>query len=180
MGGLTARIFAHEYASEVAGVVLIESMSPGQFAPVAEGAPATYAHPDFQSAIAPVLARFGLVRLLVGPLGLAPNLPEDLKGPYLARLVRPTYLKTSADETAALPASGAQASAVQSLGDVPLIVLTGRLQPERWQAWQADLVQLSPNSQHLFAEKSGHVVEMDEPQAAVDAITKMVQQVRGQ
>src|SRR5512133_732893 len=30
MGGLTVRVFAHDYATEVAGVVLIDSMSPGQ------------------------------------------------------------------------------------------------------------------------------------------------------
>ena len=30
MGGLTVRVFAHEYPAEVAGIVLIDSMSPGQ------------------------------------------------------------------------------------------------------------------------------------------------------
>ena len=31
-GGLTARVFAHAYAEDVAGVVLIDSMSPGLIA----------------------------------------------------------------------------------------------------------------------------------------------------
>jgi pimeloyl-ACP methyl ester carboxylesterase len=63
---------------------------------------------------------------------------------------------------------------------VPLIVLTGRLHtaPPDWQAWQAELTKLSGNSQQLFAEKSGHNVQLDEPQAAVSAIVQMVQQVR--
>ena len=34
-GGLPVRVFAHEYAAEVAGVVLIESMHPGQAKPSA-------------------------------------------------------------------------------------------------------------------------------------------------
>jgi alpha-beta hydrolase superfamily lysophospholipase len=40
MGGLTVRVFMHEYPAEVAGVVLIESMSPGSARPSALAAPA--------------------------------------------------------------------------------------------------------------------------------------------
>ena len=42
LGGLTVRIFAHDYPTEVAGLVLIDSMSPGQMTqPPAEIAPQT-------------------------------------------------------------------------------------------------------------------------------------------
>src|SRR5215213_9385758 len=37
MGGLPVRVFVHEYATDVAGVVLIESMNPRQAKPSAEG-----------------------------------------------------------------------------------------------------------------------------------------------
>jgi hypothetical protein len=49
-----------------------------------------------------------------------------------------------------------------------------------WMAQQAELLELSTNSQQLFAEKSGHSVEFDQPDAAVGAIVRMVEQVRGQ
>jgi hypothetical protein len=69
-----------------------------------------------------------------------------------------------------------QAQAVKSFGDLPLIVLTRGLdQDPDWQAGQAALLQLSTNSQQLFAEKSGHNIELDQPDAAVEAIVKMVQ-----
>lgn len=180
MGGLTARVFAHEYASEVAGVVLIESMSPGQFAPVPAGAPPAFAHLSFASSLTPILARFGVVRLLVRPLGLIPQLPGGLQDAYVSRLVLPSTLQATADETQGLPAAGAQASAVKSFGGLPLIVLTGRLHtaPPVWQVWQTELLQLSTDSQQLFAENSTHSIETEEPQAAVSAIVQMVRQVR--
>jgi len=43
---------------------------------------------------------------------------------------------------------------------------------------QAELLQLSSNSQQLIADKSGHNIELDQPQAAVDAIVKMVEHLR--
>ena len=180
LGGLTARVFAHDYPADVAGAVLIESMSPPQFTTIS--AQPLYAHTGPSTFLPILLARFGIVRLLVRPMGLVPKLPQSAEGPYVSRLVRPSNLQATEDETAGLPASGAEASRVQNLGKLPLIVLTGRLHtaPPGWQAWQTELLQLSTNSQQLFAEHSGHTVETDEPDAAVSAIVKMVEQVRQQ
>jgi hypothetical protein len=72
-----------------------------------------------------------------------------------------------------------EAGAVSTFGDLPLIVLTGKLnQTPGWQAGQAELPKLSSNSQQLFAEKSDHMVAVLQPDAAVAAILKMVEQVR--
>jgi hypothetical protein len=46
-------------------------------------------------------------------------------------------------------------------------------------AQQAELLQLSSNSQQLFATRSGHNIEFDDPEAAVGAIAQMADQVRG-
>ena len=43
---------------------------------------------------------------------------------------------------------------------------------------QAELLDLSSNSQQVFADKSGHNVEFEQPDAAVGAIEMMVEQVR--
>jgi hypothetical protein len=68
---------------------------------------------------------------------------------------------------------------VKTFGDLPLIVLTGKLNDRQgWQEWQTELLQLSSKSQQLFAENSGHIIQLDEPDAAVAAILQMVQQVR--
>ena len=78
-----------------------------------------------------------------------------------------------------MPASLDQAGAVKSFGDVPLIVLSRGLDADPdWQKMQAELLQLSSNSQAVVADKSGHNIHFDQPDAAVGAIGRMVERVR--
>ncbi len=65
-GGLPVQVFVHDYPAEVAGVVLIESMYPGQ---------STYATQSQMFSVASVLTRFGIVRLLARPLGMSADVP---------------------------------------------------------------------------------------------------------
>lgn len=181
LGGLGVRMFVHDYASEVVGVVLIESMSPKQRAqlPAGEGS-----QPNLQSRFYSILggaARFGVARVLARPLMdlLSPqSLPNE--NSYYARFVRPQSMQAARDEAQSLAASEEEAAAVTSFGDLPLIVLTGALHtsPPDWQTWQAELLQLSSDSQHLFAEHGNHVIQIEEPDAATAAIVKMVELVR--
>lgn len=178
LGGLEVRVFAHEYASEIAGVVLIDSMNPKQV---------TQSHQDGQSqsnsqsqpfSFQAMLARFGVARLLVKLPAIAPSVGPNQEA-YYPLYIRPQAFQTTANEYQGLPASGAQAAAVKTFGDLPLIVLTAKLNDmPSWPEWQNELLQLSSNSQHLFAENSGHTVQADEPEAAIAAIIQMVERVR--
>jgi pimeloyl-ACP methyl ester carboxylesterase len=179
LGGTSVRVFVSEHASEVAGVVLIDSMNPGQ---------ATQPHVQAQSKSDPqsqpfslqaALARFGIARLIVKLPVIASSVPAGQEA-YYPLYIRPQSLQTADNELRGIPASLAQAAAVKTFGDLPLIVLTARLNDNPgWPEWQNELLELSSNSQHLFAENSGHIIQSDEPQAAVAAILQMVQQVRG-
>lgn len=172
LGGLAVRVFAHEYSSEVAGVVLIDSMSPRQFTQ-SQGA-GTQSQPFSLPAM---LARFGIVRLLARPLGIMPSVPSE-ENAYFSRLVSPQSAQTLTNESQGMPAASAEASAVETFGDLPLIVLTAKLNPiEGWQEWQTELLQLSSNSHQLFAE-SDHNIHFEEPESAIAAILQMVEQVR--
>ena len=178
LGGTSVRVFVSEHASEVAGVVLIDSMNPGQ---------ATQPHVQAQSQSYPqsqpfslqaALARFGIARLIVKLPVIASNVEAGQEA-YYPLFVRPQSLQTSANELGGVPASLAQADAVKTFGDLPLIVLTARLNTNPgWPQWQKELLELSSNSQQLFAENSGHTIQADEPEAAVAAILQMVEQVR--
>lgn len=179
MGGLSVRVFAHDYAAEVAGVVLIDSMSPAQFPPSPTDTQPQTASPVPGFSLPVVLARIGLVRLLAGPLGFKPALPAEEQKAFNAFSVTPRSIQAWRDEGAGMPESGAQARAVKSFGDLPLIVLSRGLdQKPDWQAMQAELLQLSSHSQQLIADKSDHNIEIDQPEAAVAAIVKMVEQLR--
>lgn len=180
LGGLTVRVFVHEYAADVAGVVLIESMSLRQAKPSATGTPPAATRSSGFS-ILTLPARIGLVRLLAGPLGLKSDFSPDVQPAYTAFSVTPRAFQTGLDESAGLREDFIQASAVNTFGDLPLIVLTSKLNtsPKEWQEWQTELLQLSSNSQQLFAEHSGHNIQIEQPEAAVAAIIQMIQQVRG-
>jgi pimeloyl-ACP methyl ester carboxylesterase len=178
MGGLTVRVFAHAYAAEVAGVVLIESMHPRQAKPSTTATP-PQAAPASRLSIYTLPARIGLLRLLAGPLDLKSGLSPEVANAYIAFSVPPRSMQTQLDEGKGMPESLVQAGAVTSFGAVPLIVLSrGQDQEQRWQEMQADLLHLSSNSQHLIADQSGHNVQLDQPAAAVEAIVKMVEQIR--
>ena len=171
LGGFIVRIFAHDYASEVLGVVLVDSMNPKQV---------TQSQSNFLARVYSLQAAFARVgggRLLM-KLGILPGMPPNEEA-YWPQYIRPGSLQASASEDQGLPASAAEAAAVKSFGDLPLIVLTARLNDHPgWPEWQTELLQLSSNSQHLFAENSGHTIQIDEPEAAVAAILKMVELVR--
>ena len=172
LGGFIVRIFAHDYASEVAGVVLVDSMNPKQVTESLSNKLALF------SSLEALLGRVGVARLVVKLPAIASGAPPNGEA-YYPLFIRPQSFKTTANEYKALPTSATEAAAVTSFGDLPLIVLTARLNDNPgWPEWQAELPQLSSNSQHLFAEHSGHVIQFDEPQAAVAAILKVVQQVR--
>jgi pimeloyl-ACP methyl ester carboxylesterase len=178
LGGASVRVFVDHSASEVAGVVLIESMSPSQ---------ATQPHIEAQSQSDPqsqpfslqaALARFGIARLIVKLPVIASSVPGGQEA-YYPLYIRPQSLQMADNELQGIPASLAQAAAVKTFGDLPLIVLTAKLNNNpSWPQWQKGLLELSSNSQHLFAENSGHNVQADEPEAAIAAILQMVQQVR--
>lgn len=178
LGGTSVRVFVSEHASEVAGVVLIDSMNPGQ-ATQPHVLALSQSDPQSQPfSLQAALARFGIARLIVKLPVIASNVEAGQEA-YYPLFVRPQSLQTSANELGGVPASLAQADAVKTFGDLPLIVLTARLNTNPgWPQWQKELLELSSNSQQLFAENSGHTIQADEPEVAVAAILQMVQQVR--
>ena len=178
LGGLPVRVFVHDYPAEVAGIVLIDSMHPGQSKRSAADANTQATTQTHALPVLPTLARLGIVRLLGQPLAGAVSVPEDQKA-YNSRFVLPQSVQEWADESRALPDSLAQAGAVTTFGDLPLIVLSRGLDLDpAWQAGQAELFQLSSNSEHLIAEQSDHNIAFNQPGAAVAALVKMIEQLR--
>lgn len=175
LGGYTIRVYAHDYPEEVAGVVFVDpqnlSTSKGSaFNPAPK--------PAGNSPIS-WLARIGVVRLLAGPLGSIEDLPVADKQAYTAYAVAPRSVQTFLDEGMGMSEGAAQARAVTSLGEIPVILLSrGKDMDPESKASQARYLKLSINSQHLVAEKSGHAIMIEQPDAATAAILKMVEQVR--
>jgi hypothetical protein len=140
LGGLPVRVFVHEYAAEVAGAVLIESMNPNRFNSISPDVLTQSRSQSQPFSFGAMLARLGVGRLLVKLPSIAPCVSTNDYA-YYSRFIRPQSLQATTDESQGMPASGAEASAVQSFGDLPLIVLTGSLNNDgrTWRTMHTDV-----------------------------------------
>ena len=69
----------------------------------------------------------------------------------------------------------------KSFRNIPLIVVTGGLQPfhtvesmATWMRFQRELTNLSTNKKHIVVEDAGHAIHTDQPQVVVDVIRDML------
>lgn len=153
-GGLHVRLYASQYPDEVVGMALIDP-----------------SHEDQR------------LRIPAEIWNVAIPTPEPGTADY--------------DEFVARPETDAQVRAHRDLPpklrDMPLVVLTGDQRPSSLpgipeallnQAWQtvqemwAELTLLSSNGRRLIAKKSGHDIPRDQPEAVIDAIQQIVEDVR--
>jgi pimeloyl-ACP methyl ester carboxylesterase len=74
----------------------------------------------------------------------------------------------------ALPVSAAQAAAVSSLRDLPVVVLSGEHHAAPYTQWQRDLAPLSSRGRHVVAIDSGHWIHLDHPEVVTRAICEVV------
>lgn len=73
----------------------------------------------------------------------------------------------------------------KSFGNIPLIVVTGGLQPfhtaesmATWMRFQRELANLSTNKKHIVVEDAGHAIHIDQPQVVIDVIRDMLGMVK--
>jgi len=86
----------------------------------------------------------------------------------------------------------ALAMQINSFGDLPLVVISaGHGEPlasfsdaENQQLWenmqieQTDLVALSSQGKQIIAEKSGHHIQLDQPELVIDAIRQVIEVIQ--
>ena len=179
-GGLYALTYAAQYPGDVAGMVLIDSTAPVS-APTPTGRPArTYDPMDRLSALLSSTARFGLMRLIVGLSG--DTLPPDSEDAERASLATSEHLRSTIDEYRQGGSSAKEASALTTLDNRPLIVLTaGEGSSPGWMPKQDKLAALSTNSAHHVVADAAHAdLAVDERAAAAtsQAIRDVVSSVR--
>ncbi len=183
MGGLTMQVFARDYASEVAGLVLIDSMNSGAPPQPSDAGRAPASLPPVVGFFVRGVGHLGFARLLTvlgDPLGSSPaELSPEAAAAAAARGVLPRHLEAFAAEFLGISAGIAEAAGVRSLGDLPVTVLTAGANPDpAWPAKQTDLLRLSSRSTQVVSASSGHNVHLDRPADAIAAIVEMVTSVR--
>lgn len=145
-GGANVMLFASEFQELVAGLVLADSV-----------------HPEAPSAI-------GLEDLPAGP-------PEFLDVEASLALLRP--LPDLGDVPVVVLSRGANVMTVRGSaerGIPPMAPLPPFLGAEaQWSALQNDLLNLSGNAELIVLSDSGHIVEIDRPDAIADAVRGMIE-----
>lgn len=179
-GGAYAMIYAHQYPDEVAGMVLLDSMTPYQFT----------ALPDFASqysmmrrglAVLPSITRLGVAQVL--PASAFSSLPEPAASQVRAYNADPRQYRSMRAEQSVYPEVLEQAQALTSLDGKPLVVITASEQQRETKGWtqaQDRLAELSTNSQHRVVEATHEGVVDDEHsfEPSVRAIDDVVLSIR--
>ncbi|MCC6615110.1 MAG: alpha/beta hydrolase [Anaerolineae bacterium] len=165
LGGLIVRLYAHQHPADVAGLVLVDPMHGDQFERIG---------PQFHP-----------------PTPGEPAWLTQFRAFWTSGWRDPARNAEGID----FVTSQAQAGAIHSLGDLPLLVLTAGAYlhdvppgPEAqrraahlqaiWHEMHREIVGQSSRATHLVVESSGHYVQREQPQAIVDAIRGMLETVR--
>jgi pimeloyl-ACP methyl ester carboxylesterase len=153
-GGLYVLNFAQLYPDQVAGVALLDSMSPQQYTAI-DGWPAFYEMFRRASAVLPSLSRFGVGQVLYSTAyGDLPALARDQERAFMAT---PRDARSVRDEFSQIRTTMTEAKALTTLGDRPLIVLTAEKDAQGgWVAAQDKLAALSTNSVHRTLANADH------------------------
>ena len=198
LGGPLVMIFTHDFGNEVAGIVFVDAAYPEQLRRLEQATGRKEAEDTpLAFKVLADLAWTGLPRLIL-PTPDLPELPPDVVkaiGAYQAPSLRPAF-----EEAAAMPRIFQQASPFRNLGDRPLAVLT-RGKPweayseaqrkgsgmtreqfqhmlEAWWAMQDEVAHWSSNSTHRRLDDSSHVIQLERPDAVIEAIRQVVEKVR--
>jgi pimeloyl-ACP methyl ester carboxylesterase len=185
-GAILARDFARRHLGRVVGMVLVDPAHPDQLARIPAMAQLVEQSVEQFEGVAP-LAQFGLLAIAPGNI---PNrgLPDAAQADYAAILATTDYFSVAAEETAALPTNLTALQDGVDLSAMPLIVIS-RGQPEaaagmdeatarafeaEWAFLQRESVGLSQDGRQVIAGKSGHYVQLTEPELIVAAVSELL------
>jgi pimeloyl-ACP methyl ester carboxylesterase len=183
-GGILMRNFARHYPDQVAGMVLVDSAHEEQ----------TSRLPFLQDSADELVAQFRTLSFLSssGLMALSPGtipnrgFPEGAYRQYQAVLATTGYFKAAITETTAFY-SGSLQSRPSSLKSLPLVVLMHGvseatsdnsaqqlLYEQEWAKMQNELAGLSSNAKLVIAERSGHYIQLDQPELVIDSILELI------
>jgi pimeloyl-ACP methyl ester carboxylesterase len=203
-GGMLVRAYAAKYPEQVAGLVLVDPLAPSEWLHISRAHARMLGLGVKLARRGALLARLGVVRLSLALLmtrsrrirrvpqmiaklssGRGESVISRLVGevskmpPETWPMVRAHWCQTKSFQglgnyLESLPASAAEADAFTEPGGIPVIVLSAaNSTPEQLREREA-LARRSPHGRHIMAAKSGHWIQLDEPELVVEAIREMV------
>ncbi|HEY7304190.1 MAG TPA: alpha/beta hydrolase [Bryobacteraceae bacterium] len=200
-GGLLVRAYAHHRPDQVAGLVLVDPVSVAYWSDCPARERARLRLGTGFSRRGAWLARFGVVRLaLAGLLGGGRTFPkliarasagrgqgtlERLVGevqklprevwPFVAsHWSNPKCFRAMAAALESLPANAREALSITVPQHIPVVVLSAvnstKLELDERDRW----VRESQRGLHIHLERSGHWIQLEQPEAVVEAVRDLV------
>jgi len=202
-GGLIVQAFAGLYPDETAGLVLVDPLDPAEWTPITDEQRRIIRQGIRLSRRGALAARFGVVRLCLNLLlagnqlvpriaakiwsGDASQVTNRIAG-QVQKMPRETWplvaahwknhksFEGMARHFEALAQSAQELSQVQQL-NVPVTMLVGT-QNEHPADPREYAKKLSPETRLIFAQNSGHWIQLDEPELVITSIAEMIEAAR--
>ena len=197
-GALVIRAFARAHPGDVAGLVFVDPLHPDEWCDPSPHQRHMLRGGIFFSRVGAVLARLGVVRLLLALLSggstAAPRQASRMFGKKVAALLdhmvgevqklppevlpfvqahwsHPKAFRGMWQHLAAMPACSADLNkGTDAFGDIPVVVISAGARDSRWAAEDAALARASSRGRHLVSPHSGHWIHLDDPELVIDAI----------
>jgi pimeloyl-ACP methyl ester carboxylesterase len=200
-GGLVVRSYASRYPDRVAGVILVDPIQSREWSAPNEYQKRMLRGGVIFSRLGAWLARLGIVRLCLdlltvgrpgiprvfikvfGPgatavieriVGEVRKLPEEILPWVRAMWCNPKCFESMASHLACLPNSSAELEGVVFPKGKPLRVISAGIHPPEYQMEHQALAGMSNAGKHLVASRSGHWIQLDQPETVVEAIREVV------
>ena len=181
-GGLYVRHFAARYADEVAGMVLVDPFHEHLLGRYPEDSDAVQQTANLKYLRwARYLAITGVTRLLSAPVASSPDLLEPQRAVASAIGYRYDRYEAFYNEAAALVYATRDSDTDLPPSHVPVIVLTSTKNADDpttgsiWVDLHKEIAATSPRGDQRLIE-SGHFIQVDRPQAVLDAILDILRQ----
>lgn len=156
-GALFARLYAKEFRSEVAAMVLIDHA----FIPAPSAAPAVTSGPDSPPA---------LISATPIEIGVEDEPGFDKLPARIRDLHRWAMSRNQARPTVEVAEACISELRSAALGDLPVVVVSTANDAPGYAKLQTSLLALSHNSRQLVAGKSFHSIEISQPEVVIRAI----------
>jgi len=194
-GGVYVREYFHRYPQDIVGMVLVDSSheQQGLRLPKMTGSENMTAMLTLCVWLQPigVIRAFGFLDALLDQYDLS----QDVRDLLSASMNQSHACSVIRDETSGFQADVNNPHPPRPLGDLPLTVLSQGKPPAAneqlgttlefatrtavvWNQLQEELTALSSRSVRRIAQKSGHVIQFEQPDLVVSAITEQVAQYR--
>jgi pimeloyl-ACP methyl ester carboxylesterase len=199
-GGYIVRLYAQRFPDEVAGVVMVDPLTPEEWVAPDNAQKRLLQKASRIARVMSVFAFFGVVRFcfwalhrgsnatsgrVVGLFGAGAasvaqrveteinKLPQPVIQIVRMQWSRPKPFRTLAKYLDELPACAKEVAACSIPANLPVTVISGNQQPAVRVSEHAAIAKHSLRGTHILAGKSGHWIQFDEPELIVNAIREM-------